>query len=111
MKLDSKAGRRRGDSSRAALLLLLLAYWAGTQWGSREPITFEALAQQSKTAGGAKLTDDETRTVQVYRQAAPAVASVITRTVEYDFFEDAVYTGGRRRIGLRDRSARLRADE
>ncbi len=93
MKRDSKAARA-ARLVLAGTVVALVAYWAGARWGARGPLTVEALAQQSKAASSVKLLDDEERTIQVYRQAAPAVASIITRTVEYDFFEDAVPVEG-----------------
>ena len=93
MKRDSKAARA-ARLVLAGTVVALVAYWAGARWGARGPLTVEALARQSKAASSVKLLDDEERTIQVYRQAAPAVASIITRTVEYDFFEDAVPVEG-----------------
>ncbi len=95
MKSDSKTAR----TARLVLvgtLVALAAYWSGARWGPRQPRSVEALAQQSKpvpvsTAG---LTEEEVRTVQVYSHAAPAVANIITRAVEYDFFENAVPVEG-----------------
>lgn len=93
MKSDNKAAR----TARLVLfgtLVALAAYWSGARWGPREPPSVEAIAQQNKPVSTAVLTDEEVRTVQVYRQAAPAVANIITRAVEYDFFENAVPVEG-----------------
>jgi S1-C subfamily serine protease len=93
----------------AALVLILGAYWAGSRWGQRQPIGVEALPapgelpigpQQVATAlpasattiaaRDAALTDDEAINVRVYRQASPAVANILTKATEYDFFMDPV---------------------
>jgi putative serine protease PepD len=76
-------------------LIALGAYWAGARWGPHEPARVEAL-QAQKTSGHstAGLTEEETRTVNIYRQATPAVANINTRAVEYDFFQNAVPVEG-----------------
>ncbi len=40
------------------------------------------------------LTDDESINVRVYRQASPAVANILTKATQYDFFMDAVPVEG-----------------
>jgi len=75
----------------------LAAYWAGARWGPRLARSVEALPQtasQSPAARNASLTDEETINVRVYHQAAPAVANIVTRTVEYDFFFNPVPVEG-----------------
>ena len=42
----------------------------------------------------AVLTDDESINVRVYRQASPAVANILTKATQYDFFMDAVPVEG-----------------
>jgi S1-C subfamily serine protease len=97
----------------AAFVLILGAYWAGSRWGQRQPIGVEALPapgelpfgpQQVATAmpasattvaaRDAALTDDEAINVRVYRQASPAVANILTKATEYDFFMDPVPVEG-----------------
>ena len=76
-------------------LIALGAYWAGARWGPHEPARVEALqAQKTSGRGTAGLTEEETRTVNIYRQATPAVANINTRAVEYDFFQNAVPVEG-----------------
>jgi S1-C subfamily serine protease len=96
-------------------ILLLAAYWAGARWGQRQPLNVAALpgaangrsvaegkaSASGATAGGgnagsrdAALTDDELINVRVYRQASPAVANVLTKATEYDFFMDPVPVEG-----------------
>jgi S1-C subfamily serine protease len=86
----------------AALVILLGAYWAGARWGKREPARVEAVRsggtnEKSATnvaARDAALTDEESINVRVYRQASPAVANVLTKATEYDFFMDPVPVAG-----------------
>jgi S1-C subfamily serine protease len=84
----------------AALVILLGAYWAGARFGSRQPTKVEALPRgdsNSHSAMGqrdAALTDDESINVRIYRQASPAVANILTKATEYDFFMDPVPVEG-----------------
>jgi S1-C subfamily serine protease len=80
-------------------VLLLAAYWAGARWGQRQPVQVEAVRNgggshtnfvSNGAARDAALTDDEAINVRVYRQASPAVANVLTKATEYDFFMDPV---------------------
>lgn len=74
--------------------IAVVAYVLGARWGERRPIQAEAVAGQKAVPNGLNLTEEETRTIGIYRQAAPAVANIITQAVEYDFFEDAVPVEG-----------------
>ena len=82
------------------LALIGGAYWAGGRWGQRQPRKVEALPLAS--GGGAlpvstrdaALTDDEAINVRVYRAASPAVANILTKATEYDFFMEAVPVEG-----------------
>src|SRR5271154_3733136 len=88
-----------------AVVIIAGAYWAGGRWGQRQPRKVEALplgsgAGTSEPVAGsevtqvsardAALTDDESINVRVYRQASAAVANVLTKATEYDFFMDPV---------------------
>ncbi len=75
-------------------LVALLAYWAGARWGPRPAPSVEALPISASGASTAGLTDEEAVNVRVYRQAAPAVANIVTRMVEYDFFLNPVPVEG-----------------
>jgi S1-C subfamily serine protease len=106
--------RRRSNAVRLVVVfaaLLLGAYWAGARWGQRQPVSVEAVPRSSvggapgaargsvksaadAAARDAALTDDEAINVRVYRQAAPAVANVLTKATEYDFFMDPVPVEG-----------------
>ena len=79
----------------AAGILLLAAYWLGARYGARGPVNVQALrsdggaAQRSET-----LTDEEAINVRVYRQASPAVANILTKATEFDFFMNPVPVEG-----------------
>jgi putative serine protease PepD len=86
----------------AALILTLGAYWVGARFGARQPAKVEAvpLARTSPSsprdvaARDAALTEDEALNVRIYRQASPAVANILTKATEYDFFMDPVPVEG-----------------
>jgi putative serine protease PepD len=91
---QSGSGTRHGFRIVAiALLLGLGGYLAGSRWGTRPPTHVEAVPQgsQARTAG---MSEDEAINVRVYRDASPAVANIVTRAVEYDFFFNAVPVEG-----------------
>ena len=73
------------------LMIGLAAYWAGARWGQREPSSVEAVLQTVKPG---ELTADEALNVRIYKQASPAVANIVTRAVEYDFFLNPVPVEG-----------------
>src|SRR5213082_1973008 len=91
---------KRARIALAALVLILGAYWAGERFGSRQPTHVEALplgGSRSPAAiaqRDAALTDDESINVRIYRQASPAVANILTKATEYDFFMDPVPVEG-----------------
>src|SRR3990172_7995997 len=85
------------------VLIALAAYWAGSRWGPRQPLSVEAFpapepaAQAVQTAAlprAGELTSEESNTVRIYSQAAPAVANIVTRALEYDVFFDPVAVNG-----------------
>ena len=84
----------------AALVLIFGAYWAGARYGSHEPTKVQALPLGGSNAAtpvsqrDAVLTDDESINVRIYRQASPAVANILTKATEYDFFMDPVPVEG-----------------
>jgi S1-C subfamily serine protease len=82
----------------AALVLILGAFWAGARFGPHDPSKVEAVPMRvgsSNTAGrDAALTEDESINVRIYRQASPAVANILTKATEYDFFMDPVPVEG-----------------
>ncbi len=98
--------RRTSSFSRLIIVcgvLLLGAYWAGARYGQRQPVRVEAVRATEgaraknvadTAARDAALTDDEAINVRVYRQASPAVANILTKATEYDFFMDPVPVEG-----------------
>src|SRR5882724_6332402 len=79
----------------AAVVLILGAYWAGARYGQRQPLSVQALPLGGSNAQrDAALTDEESINVRVYRQASPAVANILTKATEYDFFMDPVPVEG-----------------
>jgi S1-C subfamily serine protease len=76
------------------ILVALLAYWAGARWGPRQAPSVDALPITLPGASTTGLTEEEAANVRVYRQAAPAVANIVTRTIEYDFFLNPVPVAG-----------------
>jgi len=80
--------------SAAAAILVLGAYWAGSRWGPRSPASVVALQTATPSPSTEDLTSEEANNVNVYHQAAPAVANIVTRAVEYDFFFNVVPVEG-----------------
>src|ERR1700675_3603263 len=85
------------------LVLVLGAYWAGSRWGERQPQSVGAVpAAPALPAVPAsfpqpkpmELLGDEALYVKIYSQAAPAVANINTRTLEYDVFMEPVPVEG-----------------
>src|ERR1700683_3374692 len=79
------------------LILVLGAYWAGAHWGTRIPESVEAVHDtlaKGIVVNDANLDALEAENVRIYRQASPAVANIVTKTVEYDFFYNAVPVEG-----------------
>jgi S1-C subfamily serine protease len=85
-------------------ILILVAYWAGARWGPREPISVEAVPPVTVDKGevrnvslaerDAALSNDEVLNVRIYRETSPAVANVLTKATEYDFWMDPVPVEG-----------------
>ncbi|HEX2715839.1 MAG TPA: trypsin-like peptidase domain-containing protein [Candidatus Acidoferrales bacterium] len=75
-------------------LIILLTYWAGARWGPRHSPTVGARPGVLPDINNTKLAEEELINVRIYRQVAPGVANVVTRTVEYDFFLNPVPVAG-----------------
>ncbi len=74
-------------------------FWAGAQWGPRDPAAVDALAQTAlpaslQTASPEGLIEEESVNVRVYRQASPAVANIVTRAVQFDWFMNPMPSEG-----------------
>src|SRR5260370_12411335 len=84
----------------AARVLLLSAFWAGARFGPRQPTKVEAVplggsnTPVSISQRDAALTEDEAINVRIYRQVSPAVANILTKATEYDFFMDPLPVEG-----------------
>ncbi len=91
------SGNQRGAIRLLALGLIigLGAYWAGSRWGQHDPAAVHArpVALQADQEP-ITLDPTEAQNVKIYKQAAPAVANIVTRAVQYDFFFDAVPVEG-----------------
>ena len=87
-----------------ALILVLGAFWVGSRYGPRQSESVEAWRLGEKAPVAAllktdsqhpeKLTEEESINVRIYRQASPAVANILTKATEYDFFMDPVPVEG-----------------
>src|ERR1700679_3379678 len=77
------------------LIVGLGVYWAGSRYGSHATATVNARPALAIVNGSETgLDPTETENVRIYRQASPGVANIVTRTVEYDFFYNAVPVEG-----------------
>lgn len=87
------------------LIVVLGAFWMGSRYGPHQTENVEArrLAEKPAAASSAgtdtpshaeKLTEEESINVRIYRQASPAVANILTKATEYDFFMDPVPVEG-----------------
>jgi len=75
------------------LIIGLGAYWAGSTYGPRAPRSVDAVPP-TPAAAEPNLDPTEKENVRIYKQASPAVANIVTRTVEYDFFYNPVPVEG-----------------
>jgi S1-C subfamily serine protease len=74
------------------LIVGLAAYWAGSRYGQRTATTVNALPPPANSQ--VSLDPTEAENVRIYKQAAPAIANIVTRAVQYDFFYNAVPVEG-----------------
>lgn len=75
------------------LIIGLGAYWAGSRYGERNPAAVNALRAPDSNSPPT-LDPTEAENVRIYRLTSPAVANIVTRTVEYDFFYNPVPVEG-----------------
>ena len=103
--MPSRVGTSFLRTLAAIAILILGAYWAGARWGTRQPINVEAVPGGQEVpapavksvnfaARDAALSGDEAMNVRIYREAAPAVANILTKATEYDFWMDPVPVEG-----------------
>jgi S1-C subfamily serine protease len=92
MTQDS-SGRRTIRLLAIGLIIGLGAYGLGARFGQPVPTAVKALRDAAANGEG-NLDATETENVHIYRQAAPAVANIVTKTVEYDFFFNPVPVEG-----------------
>ncbi|HTV57903.1 MAG TPA: trypsin-like peptidase domain-containing protein [Verrucomicrobiae bacterium] len=76
------------------LIIGLGAYWIGSRWGTRGPSRVGAFPSSSGGAVAPGLDPTEAENVRIYKLCSPAVANIVTRTVEYDFFLNPVPVEG-----------------
>jgi S1-C subfamily serine protease len=72
------------------LIIGLTAYWIGTRYGEHVPSSVDAVPSFTTPSGPYKFDPIEAENIRLYKAAAPAVANIVTRTVQYDFFYDPV---------------------
>jgi S1-C subfamily serine protease len=75
------------------LIIGLGAYWAGSRYGQRTPTSVNAVHLPEPSAD-TSLDEIGAENVRIYKQTSPAVANIVTRTVQYDFFYNAVPVEG-----------------
>jgi S1-C subfamily serine protease len=77
----------------AGVIIGLGAYWAGTRYGPKQPVKVAAL-RLAEPGTNEQLDVIEAENVRIYQLASPAVANIVTRAVQYDFFFNAVPVEG-----------------
>jgi S1-C subfamily serine protease len=70
--------------------IVMLGFWAGARWGPRGPLSVQARPDLAASSGATELTAEENVNISIYRKASPAVANIVTKAVEYDFFYNAI---------------------
>jgi S1-C subfamily serine protease len=88
-----RSGRRTVRLLAIGLIIGLGAYWTGSRYGQHVPTAVKAV-RPTEPAPATVLDATEAENVRIYKQASPAVANIVTRTVEYDFFFNAVPVEG-----------------
>jgi S1-C subfamily serine protease len=90
---QESSNRRSARLLAIGLIIGLGAYWAGSRYGKPMPATVGALPAPAESSE-AKLDAFESENVRIYKMASPAVANIVTRMVEYDFFLNPVPVEG-----------------
>jgi S1-C subfamily serine protease len=92
---ESKNQRRAMRLLALGLIIGLGAYWAGSRYGRHDPESVQALPSTlTADENPVALDATETQNVRIYKQASPAVANIVTRAVQYDFFMNPVPVEG-----------------
>ncbi|MDR3722128.1 MAG: trypsin-like peptidase domain-containing protein [Candidatus Acidoferrales bacterium] len=92
---QSKNRRRAIRLLALGLIIGLGAWWAGSRYGQHNPALVHALpATLPADEGPIALDATEAQNVRIYKQASPAVANIVTRAVQYDFFFNPVPVEG-----------------
>jgi S1-C subfamily serine protease len=89
--------RSRGRTIRLlglGLIIGLAAYWIGTRYGRQESPAVGAVPSLTAVSGPYKFDPTELENIRIYKAAAPAVANIVTRAVQYDFFYNPVPVEG-----------------
>jgi S1-C subfamily serine protease len=92
---NTRSRRRAIRLLALGLIIGLGAYWAGSRYGQHSPVAVHALpADLPADENPITLDATEAENVRIYKQASPAVANIVTRAVQYDFFMDPVPVEG-----------------
>src|ERR1700678_216953 len=78
----------------AGLITALAAYWPGSHFGPHPTPTTVNAVHLPPVGTETGLDPTENENVRIYRDASPSVANIVTRTVQYDFFYNAVPVEG-----------------
>src|ERR1700733_14986114 len=78
------------------LIIGLGEYWAGSRWGAHDPNAVHARPAAALVADESPISLDptEAQNVRIYKQASPAVANIVTRAGQEDFFFFSVARAG-----------------
>ncbi|MBZ5696405.1 MAG: trypsin-like peptidase domain-containing protein [Acidobacteriia bacterium] len=90
---SSNSQKRAGWLLVLGLIIGLGAYWLGARYGRHAPGSIDELRAPAAAADN-NLDPTEEENVRIYKQASPAVANIVTRTIQYDFFFNAVPVEG-----------------
>jgi S1-C subfamily serine protease len=90
MMVHARSPRRAIRLLAVGLIIGLAAYWIGTRYGQRISPSVNAVPSLTPVSGPYRFDPTETENIRIYKAAAPAVANIVTRTVQYDFFYDPV---------------------
>lgn len=81
------------DGARLLILGLVIglgSWWAGARWGSTGPTQVQAVPRGLSQASSGALSEEEVTNVRIYQASSSAVANIVTRAVQYDWFMNPV---------------------